>query len=310
MTKKFLDPKYDSAFKKIFGSEQNKDLLIHFLNDVLILEEDRHIQDISFLPPVQDIDIAIQKQSIVDVLCKDDKGDQYIVEMQYAPMQGFQERALHYASKAYGGQMLKGDYQYKDLKKIIFLAITNHILFPDEPLYKGRHLILHETSLKNYLKGMVFYFFELPKFKMKIGELTTLEEKWLYFLKHASETSDADVPKISGSDHIIDQAYEALNRFSWSKEELQAYEQDEKRQLDLQASFDYTKAEGLAEGLAQGLEKGLAEGLEKGLTEGLEKGKVEEKRNITKKLLKQSIPIEVIVTVTGLTKNEIEELQI
>ena len=82
---KFLDPKNDVSFKRIFGTEKNKDILIHFINDILDLKGNNKIEDVTFLSPIQDPEIASKKQSIVDVLCRDANGVQLIVEMQVAP---------------------------------------------------------------------------------------------------------------------------------------------------------------------------------------------------------------------------------
>ena len=89
MLNKFLDPKNDIAFKKVFGSEKNKDILIHFINDMLCLKGEEEIEEVEFLSPIQDPEIAYKKQSIVDVLCRDKAGVQIIVEMQVAPTKGF-----------------------------------------------------------------------------------------------------------------------------------------------------------------------------------------------------------------------------
>jgi len=105
---RFLDPKNDVAFKKIFGSEKNKDILIHFLNDILEFTNDNQITEVEFLTPVQDPEIAAKKQSIVDVLCKDKLGVQYIIEMQVDPSAGFEKRAQYYAAKAYCRQTNRG----------------------------------------------------------------------------------------------------------------------------------------------------------------------------------------------------------
>src|ERR1700730_15344369 len=104
MLSKFLDPKNDVAFKRVFGSEKNKDILIHFLNDMITFKEKGRISDVTFLKTVQDPDTAVLKTSIVDILCRDDKGNQYIVEMQVAKEKGFEKRAQYYASKAYISQ--------------------------------------------------------------------------------------------------------------------------------------------------------------------------------------------------------------
>src|SRR5262245_672316 len=138
---KFLDPKNDYAFKTIFGTEKNKDILIHFLNDILAFPEGKKIKNVTFLKPIQDPEAVAKKKSIVDVLCSDEKGIQYIVEMQVARTVGFAKRAQYYAARAYSNQMNNGD-SYHHLKEVIFLAITDFVMFPDKEPYKSDHVIL------------------------------------------------------------------------------------------------------------------------------------------------------------------------
>ena len=108
MLSRFLDPKNDLAFKRIFGTDKHKDILIHFLNDVLGQKDGIKITDVKFLSPIQDPDVIAKKQSIVDVLCTDINGRKYIIEMQVARTSGFESRAQYYAAKAYTSQMGEG----------------------------------------------------------------------------------------------------------------------------------------------------------------------------------------------------------
>ena len=173
---KFLDPKNDFAFKRIFGSEENKDILIHFLNDMITFKNNAVIRDVTFLKTVQDPDIAAKKTSIVDILCRDEKNNTYIVEMQVAKEKGFEKRAQYYAAKAYISQMNAGG-QYHDLKEVIFLALSKFIIFPDKTEYKSDHVILDKKTYDRNLKDLSFTFVELPKFTKDIHELTTVTEK-------------------------------------------------------------------------------------------------------------------------------------
>ncbi|MGL5029487.1 MAG: Rpn family recombination-promoting nuclease/putative transposase, partial [Wolbachia pipientis] len=192
---KFLDVRNDVAFKKIFGTEKNKDILIHFLNDIIGFTGKNQIKDIEFLSTIQDPDIAAKKQSIVDVLCRDEDGMQVIVEMQVAKTKGFEKRAQYYAAKAYSRQADKGD-QYQDLKEIIFIAIADCILFPDKSEYKSKHTIRDEDTNEHDLKDFYFIFIELPKFpKTKEDQLSNIVEKWIYFFKYADETSEEELEK-------------------------------------------------------------------------------------------------------------------
>ncbi len=123
---KFLDPKLGLTFKKIFGTERNKNILIHFLNDILGCTEVNTIQEIEFISTTMNPEIASERQSIVDVLCQDSVGNRFVVEMQLTRDKGFEKRAQYYAAKAYSRQSSR----YANLQKIFFIAISNCILFP------------------------------------------------------------------------------------------------------------------------------------------------------------------------------------
>ncbi|WP_264705195.1 Rpn family recombination-promoting nuclease/putative transposase [Wolbachia endosymbiont (group A) of Gymnosoma rotundatum] len=309
---KFLDPKNDISFKRIFGTEKNKDILIHFLNDILGFTGKSTIKDIEFLSTIQDPDIASKKQSIVDVLCRDENGLQVIVEMQVAKTKGFEKRAQYYAAKAYSRQADKGD-QYHDLKEIIFIAIADCILFPDKSEYKSKHTIRDEDTNEHDLKDFYFIFIELPKFlKTKEDQLSSIVEKWVYFFRYADETSEEELERIIGSDLIIKRAYEELNRFNWSEKEFIAYEQEIKRIRDEQAvlaqKLDDAKHEGRQEGIQIGHEKGRAEGKEEGIKIGAEEGEKQAKITVAKNLLKAGVSIDIIAQTTGLTVNEVKGL--
>ena len=278
---KFLDPKNDIAFRKVFGSEKHKDILIHFINDILELKGSDQIEGVEFLSPVQDAEIAYKKQSIVDVLCKDKNGVQIIVEMQVAPTKGFEKRAQYYASKAYSRQLNSGqeeDGKYQNLKEVIFIAIADCIIFKDKTEYKSDHVILDKNSHEHDLQDFSFTFIELPKFnKTNISELNTILEKWCFFFKNAAKTSEEDLEKLIGSDLVIKQAYDALSQFNWSEPELVAYDEEIKRIRDNIAALDYQ----------------------------YDKGKSEGKAEVAKSLLSKNIDHDIISSATGLSIDRI-----
>jgi predicted transposase/invertase (TIGR01784 family) len=263
------------------------------------------IKEVSFLSTIQIPEIAAKKQSIVDVLCKDENGVQIIVEMQVSPQQGFEKRAQYYAAKAYSGQLNKGKEEgsrYVDLKAVVFIAISDNIIFPDKVFYKSDHIILDKDNYSHDLKDFSFTFIELPKFKITdISLLTNIIEKWCYFFKNANKTTEDDLIKIAGSDAMIQRAYDELNQFNWSEAELHTYDQEIKRIMDNRAAEDYK--------LEQAKAEGIEEGLEKGKVEGLAKGKTEERITIARNLLAQNIDINIISSVTGLSVKEIEKLK-
>ncbi len=294
MITKFLDPKNDFAFKKIFGTEKNKDILIHFLNDVITFKERVPIKEVTFLKTIQDPETAAKKTSIVDILCKDEKNNRYIVEMQVAKGQGFEKRAQYYAAKAYVSQMNIGG-EYEDLKEVIFLAIAEFVMFPNKKNWKSEHVILDKENHEHDLKDFSFTFLELPKFHKTIDKLSTLEEKWMYFFKNAAETSNKDLKTLVEHAPIIERAYDELDRFHWNEEEINTYEQAEKRERDHNAimAFQYN------EGMEKGLEKGRQE-----KDEAVTKARQE----MAKAMLLKGIEIETVAAVTELPQEEIKKL--
>ncbi|WP_374698927.1 Rpn family recombination-promoting nuclease/putative transposase [Wolbachia endosymbiont (group B) of Limnophora tigrina] len=289
---KFLDPRNNLCFKKIFGTEKNKNILIHFLNDILGFTEINAIQEVEFLSTIMDPEVAYDKQSIVDVLCKDSHGNRYIAEMQLARDKGFEKRAQLYAAKAYSRQLDKSG-NYIDLKKVFFIAISNCNLLPEEVDYISTHNIRDIKTNGHYLKDFQFIFIELPKFsKSKVEQLESIVERWCFFFKYAEETTEEDLKEIAEKAPIIKLAYDELDKFRWNEKDLVAYEE---RIMDLR------KEEAILE-----YRLDLAE--EKGKKIGKEKGKIEGKIEVAKAMLANNVDVNTIVKFTGLSISEIEEL--
>ncbi|MFP3033756.1 MAG: Rpn family recombination-promoting nuclease/putative transposase [Wolbachia sp.] len=291
---KFLDPKNDLSFKKIFGSEKNKNILIHFLNDILGFSGGNEIKEIEFLSTIMDPEIASDKQSIVDVLCKDSIGHRFVIEMQLARDKGFEKRAQLYAAKAYSRQLDKSG-NYIDLQKVFFIAISNCNLLPDEVDYVSTHNIRDVKTNGHYLKDFQFVFIELPKFtKSRVEQLESIVDRWLFFFKYAEETTDEDLRKIAEKAPIIKLAYDELDKFRWNEKDLIAYEE---RIMDLR------KEEGI---LAQKLD----DATEKGIKIGKEKGEMKAKIAVAKNLLKAGVSTDIIAETTGLSVDEINQLDL
>ncbi|HQS83340.1 MAG TPA: Rpn family recombination-promoting nuclease/putative transposase [Alphaproteobacteria bacterium] len=278
MIPKFLDPRNDLAFKRIFGTPRNSDILIHFLNDILDLKDDP-IQTVTFLKVNQDPAVAAERQSIVDVMCEDEKHNKFIIEMQLSRESGFIKRAQYYASKTYINQRDAG-VAYKDLQNVRFLAIYDETLFSKKTEYLSYHEMRDIKTQENDLDSFKFVFLELSKFTNEIENLKTLTEKWAYFFKHATETSEEDLAKIVGGDLIIERAYKELDRFGWSKEELMEYEA-----VDMKI-----------ESVRDSMEGSFSDG---------ENNKAVK---IAQKMIKKKMDIETIIEFTELPQEKIEQL--
>ena len=282
MITKFLDPRNDLAFKRIFGTVRNSDILIHFLNDILELKDDP-IRTVKFLKPNQDPAVAATRQSIVDVMCEDEKHNKFIIEMQVARDPGFIKRAQYYASKTYINQRDDG-VDYKDLKNVRFLAIYEEKLFSKKKSYLSYREMRDINTQENDLNSFKFIFLELSKFKDKKEDLKTITQKWAYFFKHATKTTEADLAKIVGSDLIIERAYKELDRFGWSKKELMEYDA-----VDMKIAA-------------------VRDALEESFSDGVKKGENIKAIKTALKMIKKKMDIETIIEFTELTREKIEEL--
>ena len=299
MLTKFLDPKNDFAFKQVFGQEKNKDILIHFLNDVLNHKYIGQIVDVTFLERAEDPDIASKKQSMVDVRCQDQDGAQYIIEMQVADTGGFEQRAQYYAAKAYSRQLLSGQ-GYERLKEVIFLAITNFVMFPKKLALKSDHVFLDDLTHDNDLKGLYFTFIELPKFKKGVGELESPLDYWCYYLKHAPETSGEEYELLIAKSPIIKRAYGALDQYSWSEAAVNTYEAWMKSEIDRQG----VERKRVQAAEARGIEKGIEKGMEKGIEKGMQARELE----IAKQMRSRGMDMRLINELTGLSAGIIYSL--
>ena len=224
---KFVDVKNDIAFRKIFGNEKKKVILISFLNAVLGLEGLDRIKDVTLLNPFQLPRIRGEKASIIDVKAIDNKGATFIIEMQVAEPDGLEKRILYYSSKDYAAQINSGD-DYPLLRPVYFIGILNFTYFSGTN-YVSKHLIIDEETGECTFKDMQFRFIELTKFKKKADQLVTIVDKWTFFIKNARKL---EVVPSNTDDEGLKEAYEEAAQHNWSKDEYDAYIYDGMREQD------------------------------------------------------------------------------
>ena len=292
MIHRLFNPKNDVAFKRLFGTEKNQDILITLLNLVLGSQLTKPIEQVRFLNPIQPPEVHAKKESVVDVLCRDEDHVQYIIEMQVAHGDDFLARAQYYASKAFVSQMVQGG-RYAHLKEVIFLAFVDFELFPDKDHYKSEHILLDRKDHKNDLDKFSFTFVELPKFdRQRPKDLSRLtrEEQFFYFLHHAEHLPPEELKLLMQQDPIIERATLELSAFNWSDEEQRSYEAEYKRVQDnlsvLYQAKKESRAEGRAEGIAEGRAEGKAEGIAEGRAEGIAEGRAEGIEEAIQRLMK------------------------
>lgn len=230
----FVNPKNDVAFKKIFGNDQHREVLIGFLNAVLDLRGPKQIQHVQILNPYQAPKLELLKYTLLDVKAINQRGIHFIVEMQVENVSGIRKRFQYYAARSYSGQLQRGE-DYPRLNQVIFIGILNFVEFSNSH-YLSRHLLINCETQVQELQDLEFNFLELPKFTKQADGLLTPVDKWVFFLKHAS---DLDVIPSHADTVALQTAYDIANRFQWTPQELEVYEywgmkaQDERGMLEL-----------------------------------------------------------------------------
>ncbi|MEN8216787.1 MAG: Rpn family recombination-promoting nuclease/putative transposase [Pseudomonadota bacterium] len=202
---KFVNPKNDLAFKKIFGNENKKEILISFLNAVLDLKGAFEIQTIHILNPYQMPHLVDLKESSLDVRATDKRGVTFIIEMQVEQKQFLRQRFSFYVAKAYSSQIERA-VDYPKLNQVIFIGIFDGFNEFNNEHYLSRHQTLNCETLEQDLAEMEYNFIELPKFTKKESELKTILDKWIYFIKHAEDFEV--VPKHAKQTEVLKTAYE------------------------------------------------------------------------------------------------------
>lgn len=273
---KYLDPKADLTFKKIFAG--HPDLLISLLNALLPLKRNQQIKSIEYLPtelvPVD----PLHKDTIVDVRCRDVEGRQFVVEMQMAWTDAFKQRVLFNASKAYVSQAEMG-CKYEDLQPVYSLNLVNEIFEKDMKEYKHNYHIVHDKRTKKVIEGLCFTFIELPKFHPHTIKEKRMTVLWLRFLTEINDKTQ-EVPAELLESPEISKALEEVKISAFTAEELRAYDK----------FWDRVSSE-----------KTLMEGR-------YDEGKQDKALEIAQNLKSAGMDVDTICKMTGLSKEDIEEL--
>jgi predicted transposase/invertase (TIGR01784 family) len=216
----FIDVTTDFAFKKVFGSQQSKNILISFLNALLDFGE-HSIVNLTIVDPYQAPLVATMKNTYVDVKASKDNGAQVIIEMQALNQSGFDKRVLLNVAKAYSTQLEKGN-KYTELKPAIGLTVTDFVMFPEKELASKvltNFIFLEEEKLIPYPKEMRLVFVELPKFEKTLRQVKGMADKWIYFVKNVGHLKS--IPKTLANDKEINQALSIANTASLTPEEIE-----------------------------------------------------------------------------------------
>ena len=287
----FLDIKTDFAFKKVFGSEGSKDLLISFLNSVIEFDQQQTITDLTIVDPYSIPLLKGMKDTFVDVKAELSDNTKVIIEMQVLNHEGFEKRVLYNAAKNYSMQLKKGD-PYHLLNPVIALTITDFILFENTDELINNFKLLEKNHFIQYSDDIELIFIELPKFHKTEPELSSIQDKWLYFIKNAGNLDY--IPK--NLDQELEKAFNIANEANLSEEELEL--QHKKK------DFIYIQKSSIEFATKTGMEQGL----EKGLQQGLEQGEWNNTLKIIENAHRMGLPMQTIIELTGLDEEKISAL--
>jgi predicted transposase/invertase (TIGR01784 family) len=277
---KYLDPKNDLIFKKVFGN--HPDILRSFLNSMLPLPQGQEIVDLEYLSPEMIPETFLEKFTSVDVRCRDNHGRQFLVEMQMNWTTAFKQRVLFNASRAYVTQSDKG-IEYRSLKPVYALNLINATYLPQSPHYYHHYAVVHLKDSNERLQGLEFVFIELDKFKARNIAEKKMQVLWLRFMTEINENTE-QIPADLLEQPEIQKAITFVMEASLSKAEKELYEKN----------WDRISSE-----------KTL---LAAALAEGEVKGEFKTRREVARKALRIGMKMEDIVGLTGLSVDEILEL--
>ena len=246
---KFISPKVDYAFKKIFGSEQSKEVLISFLN-AIIYNGDKTIQSLTIANPYNPGQAITLKDTYLDIKAVLANGSVVIIEMQIARVTAFSKRIVYNLSKAYSNQLGIGE-NYLILNPVIAVTITDFILFNNTPDVINQFVFQEKNKKFEYPDPeLQLIFVELPKFKKSLSELTSLSDKWIYFLKEAASLDN--IPNNLGDVSEIELALNIANQAKMTVEELEVVERRGIMLQDEKGRITYAAEQGEAKGREKG----------------------------------------------------------
>ncbi len=288
MKAKYVNPFTDFGFKKIFGEEASKPLLIDFLGNLL---PEANIVDLTFKDKDKLGHNEADRKVIYDIYCENSAGEKIIVELQKAKQNYFKDRTVYYATFPIQEQAEKGEWNYQ-LKYVYCIGILDFKF--DDHIKSGQGEVIHTVQLKDqhnqvFYEKLKFVYLEMPHFKKTEQELISRLDKWLFFIQHLEDFET--IPEIF-KDEVFVQAFEKAEIAKYTEQERLDYEQSLKIYRDLKGVIDTA----------------FDEGKQEGLLEGTQKGKLEEKLAIARKMKSKGLSSSDIADLTGLSENEIDKL--
>ena len=295
---KYISLLTDFGFKRIFGTDLNKDLLISFLN--ALFEGSHVITDVKYLNTEHLGDIHTERKAIFDVYCETENGEKFIVEMQNAFQEFFKDRSLFYSTFPIREQGVKGSDWDFHLNHVYTIALLNFDMH--DPAF-DRDQLSHTVKLCDTYTHKVFYdkldfiYVEIAKFDKTVDELSTTFEKWLYVLKNLSRL---DNQPQSLRDKVFDRLFTQAEIAKFNPRELKEYEDSRKAYRDLKNCLDTAMREGIEKGRTEGRAEGRAEGIAEGRAEGI--------AIAVKAMYSNGMNVDTIAATMNMTSEKVKEI--
>jgi len=286
----------DFAFKKLFGTEVNKELLISFLNSLFDGRE--VIKDLKYLNVEHLGHVAAERKAVFDVYCENEQGEKFLIEMQKADQEYFKDRSIYYSTFPIQEQAPQGKWNFQ-LKKVYTIGILNFIFDEDSNEYFHHEVKLVDMQTKEpFYDKLTYVYLEMPKFNKTEDELVTLFDKWLYAIKNLAVLMER--PAVL-QDAVFKRLFEQAEIAAFSKGELIDYRESQKDYWDLNSVIETAENKGIAKGMEQGIAKGMEQGIAKG----------DKLRQIAsaKSMIADGMPASLISKYTGLTEEEIQSIE-
>jgi predicted transposase/invertase (TIGR01784 family) len=306
MKAKYINPFTDFGFKKIFGEEASKPLLIDFLN--ALLPQTNKIIDLSFKNTEQLPQSEAERKAIYDIFCESENGEKFIVELQKSKQNYFKDRTIYYSTFPIQEQADRGNWNF-NLKAVYCIGILDFTFDDyDSELEKGE--VVHTIKLKNqygkvFFDKLTYIYLEMPNFKQTESELKSRLDKWLYFIKYLEDFQQ--IPTIF-ADEIFTRAFEKAELAKFGPGEMDSYQRSLKIFRDNKNTFDYAIETAAKTGLEQGIQQGIQQGIHQGIQQGIHQGILHGKIEIARAMKLEGDSTEKIIRLTGLAKEEIDSL--
>lgn len=267
MISKYFNPYTDFGFKKLFGEEASKDLLVDFLNQ--LLPAHHQIAELSFKNPENLSDTIDDRKAVFDIYCQSKTGERFIVEMQKAKMQFFKDRSLFYSTSAIREQGQKGVWNFK-LLPVYFIAILDFKYDEKEEERKFRRdVCLKDQDGDIFYDKLHFKFLQMPLFNKTEDQLETHFDKWVYFLKNLEDFDH--IPAIL-NEPIFQKGFEIAEVSHLNSDQYDAYLKSVLSYNEAQATIDTA----FMDGEKKGEEKKTIEIAKRMLAKGLDSATISE----------------------------------